>query len=108
MAVGGVARCTRTAGSIWPTGLTTSAGGNRTANFTEINDCAEWLGLLAAGRYDYVVVAASAFKTTRPSQADWTLRDPRAHAVFVSPRATLIRLNGAPNQASCRATNGFG
>ena len=73
---------------------------------TEINDCAEWLGRLAAGRYDYVVVAASAFETSRPPQADWTMRDPRAQAVFVSPRATLIRLNGAPNPASCQQGTG--
>ena len=70
---------------------------------TEINDCAEWLGRLAAGRYNYVVVAASAFETRRPAQADWTLRDPRAQPVLVSPRAALIRLVGAPDPRSCRA-----
>jgi hypothetical protein len=74
--------------------------------FAEIDDCPEWLGRLAAGRYDYVVVAASAFDPARPRQADWTLRDPRAQPVLSFRGGVVIRLNGPPSPAACRAVPG--
>jgi hypothetical protein len=69
--------------------------------FDEVRTCAEWRRLLNDGNYDYVVISPDSRSQREPKTAAWTRSDPAAVPVLHTGKASVFRVDGPFDPASC-------
>jgi hypothetical protein len=69
--------------------------------FDEVSTCAEWRQLLNDGKYDYVVISPDSRNQPEPKTAAWTRTDPAAVPVLHTGKASVFRVDGPFDPATC-------